>query len=93
MNKQSLVEKVHEVLGGTKVQAEEVVSTIFDTIVDSVASGTDVAVAGFGAFVPQARAARTARNPRTGEAIQVAATTVPKFKVAKAFKDAVKAGK
>jgi DNA-binding protein HU-beta len=93
MNKQSLVDKVHEVLGGTKVQAEEVVSTIFDTIVDSVASGTDVAIAGFGAFVPQDRAARTARNPRTGEPIQVAATTVPKFKVAKAFKDSVKAGK
>lgn len=93
MNKQSLVEKVHEVLGGTKVQAEEVVSTIFDTIVDSVASGDDVAIAGFGSFVPQKRAARTARNPRTGEAIQVAATTVPKFKVAKAFKDSVKAGK
>jgi DNA-binding protein HU-beta len=93
MNKQSLVEKVHEVLGGTKVQAEEVVSTIFDTIVDSVASGTDVAIAGFGSFVPQDRAARTARNPRTGEPIQVAATTVPKFKVAKAFKDSVKAGK
>lgn len=90
MNKQALVEKIQEVLGGTKVQAEEVVSTVFDTIVDSVSKGTDVSIAGFGNFVAAKRSARTARNPRTGETIQVAATTVPKFKAAKAFKDSVK---
>jgi len=92
MNKQALVEEVQEVLGGTKVQAEEVVSTVFDSIVSNLSKGEDVSVAGFGNFVAAKRAARTARNPRTGEAIQVKATTVPKFKAAKAFKDAV-AGK
>lgn len=89
MNKQALVEKVQEVLGGTKVQAEEVVSTIIDTIIGSVAKGNDVSIAGFGNFIAAKRSARTARNPRTGESIKVAATVVPKFKAAKAFKDAV----
>lgn len=90
MNKASLVEKVHEVLGGTKVQAEQVVDTIFDSIVSSLKSGDDVSVAGFGIFSVKARAAREARNPRTGEMVHVAATKVPKFRPAKALKDAVK---
>lgn len=90
MNKASLVEKVHEVLGGTKVQAEQVVDTIFDSITGSLKGGEDVSVAGFGIFSAKERAARTARNPRTGEAVQVPAMRVPKFKAAKALKDAVK---
>lgn len=90
MNKASLVEKVHEVLGGTKVQAEQVVDTVFDSIVSELKTGGEVSVAGFGIFSVKDRAARTARNPRTGEAIQVAATTVPKFRAAKGLKDAVK---
>lgn len=90
MNKASLVEKVHEVLGGTKVQAEQVVDTIFDSITGSLKGGEDVSVAGFGIFSAKERAARTARNPRTGEPVQVPAMRVPKFKAAKALKDAVK---
>jgi len=90
MNKQSLVEKVHEVLGGTKVQAEQAVDTVFDSIAASLTGGTDVSVAGFGIFTAKMRAARTARNPRTGEAIQVPAMRTPKFKPAKALKDSVK---
>jgi DNA-binding protein HU-beta len=90
MNKASLVEKVHEVLGGTKVQAEQVVDTVFDSISGSLKGGEEVSVAGFGIFSAKERAARTARNPRTGEAVQVPAMRVPKFKAAKALKDAVK---
>jgi DNA-binding protein HU-beta len=90
MNKANLVEKVHEVLGGTKVQAEEVVESIFGSIVSSLKSGEDVSIAGFGIFAAKERAARTARNPRTGEPVQVPAMRVPKFKAAKALKDAVK---
>jgi DNA-binding protein HU-beta len=90
MNKANLVEKVHEMLGGTKVQAEEVVNGIFDTITNSLKSGNDVSVAGFGIFKVKARAAREARNPRTGEMVKVPATTVPKFQPAKALKEAVK---
>ena len=90
MNKASLVEKVQEVLGGTKVEAEKAVDTVFGNITDSLAAGTDVSVAGFGIFTAKMRAARTARNPRTGEAIQVPAMKTPKFKAAKALKDVVK---
>ncbi len=90
MNKASLVETIHGVLGGTKVQAEQVVDTLFDTIVGSLKKGDEVSVAGFGIFTVKARAARTARNPRTGETVNVPAMKVPKFKAAKALKDAVK---
>lgn len=90
MNKANLVETIHGVLGGTKVQAEQVVDTLFDTITASLKKGDEVSVAGFGIFTVKARAARTARNPRTGESVNVPAMKVPKFKAAKALKDSVK---
>ena len=90
MNKQSIVEAVHALLGGTKVQAEQVVDKVLDTIVESLKKGEEVSIAGLGIFSVKTRAARTARNPRTGEAVQVAAMKVPKFRAAKALKDAVK---
>ena len=90
MNKANLVETIHGVLGGTKVQAEQVVDTLFDTITASLKKGEEVSVAGFGIFTVKARAARTARNPRTGETVNVPAMKVPKFKAAKALKDSVK---
>jgi DNA-binding protein HU-beta len=89
MNKQALIEMVHGMLGGTKVQAEQVVSGIFDGITASLTKGDEVSIAGFGIFTAKMRAARTARNPKTGEAVKVAATRVPKFRAAKALKDAV----
>ena len=90
MNKASIVDSVHEKLGGTKVQAEEVVDTIINSIVDSLKKGDEVSIAGLGIFSAKQRAARTARNPRTGEPIQVPAMRVPKFRAAKALKDAVR---
>ena len=90
MNKAALVEKVHEVLGGTKVEAEKAVDTIFGSITDALKGGDEVSVAGFGIFEAKMRAARTARNPRTGESIEIPAMRVPKFRAAKALKDAVK---
>jgi len=90
MNKAGIVEKVHEKLGGTKVQAEQVVDTIIDCIVGTLKSGNEVSIAGLGIFSVKKRAARTARNPRTGESVQVKAMNVPKFRAAKALKDAVK---
>ena len=90
MNKQSIVEAVHGKLGGTKVQAEQVVDTVIDTIVGSLKKGEEGSIAGLGIFAVKARAARTARNPRTGESVQVPAMKVPKFRAAKALKDAVK---
>ncbi len=90
MNKQSLVEAVHAILNGTKVQAEQVVDAVFDSIVSGLKKGDDVSIAGLGIFSVKARASRQARNPRTGEAITVPAMKVPKFRAAKALKDAVK---
>lgn len=90
MNKQALADWVHGKLGGTKVQAEEMVDGLFGAIIDTLKKGGEVSIAGFGIFSVKARAARMARNPKTGESVSVAATKVPKFRAAKALKDAVK---
>ena len=90
MNKADLANIVHAKLNGTKVQAEEVVESIIDAIVGALKKGDEVSIAGLGIFSTKQRAARTARNPRTGEAVQVAAMRVPKFRAAKALKDSVK---
>lgn len=90
MNKQAIVEAVHGKIGGTKVQAEEVVDTVIDSIVGTLKKGGEVSIAGLGIFSTKTRAARQARNPRTGETISVPSMRVPKFRPAKALKEAVK---
>jgi len=90
MNKQSIIDAVHAKIGGTKVSAEEAVDTMIETIVSSLKRGDEVSVAGLGIFAVKTRKARMARNPRTGEAITVPSMRVPKFRAAKALKDAVK---
>ncbi|MBP6879833.1 MAG: HU family DNA-binding protein [Candidatus Pacebacteria bacterium] len=90
MNKQDLVEFVHGKMGGTKVAAEEIVNGLIDTIISTLKKGGEVSIAGLGIFSVKARAARMARNPKTGAQVSVAATRVPKFRAAKALKDAVK---
>ena len=90
MNKAAIIEIVHEKMGGTKVSAEQTVDAILDGIVKTLKKGEEVSIAGLGIFSVKPRAARTARNPKTGETIQVPATRVPKFRAAKALKDAVK---
>lgn len=90
MNKQALAEVVHGIVNGTKVQSEQIVDAIIDSIVKTLKKGGEVSIAGLGIFSTKKRAARTARNPRTGETINVAAMNVPKFRAAKALKDAVK---
>lgn len=90
MNKADLAEKVHAFLGGTKTQAEGVIETVIDSITSSLKKGDEVSVAGLGIFSTKMRPARTGRNPRTGETIKVPSMRVPKFRAAKALKDAVK---
>lgn len=90
MNKQAIADAVHVVLGGTKVQAEQAVDVMIDSIVNTLKKGGEVSIAGLGIFSVKARAARQARNPRTGETIQVPAMKVPKFRAAKGLKDAVR---
>ena len=89
MNKQALAEWVHGKLGGTKVQAEEVVDGLFGAIIDALKKGGEVSIAGFGIFSVKQRAARMARNPKTGEQVKVEAKKVPKFRAAKGFKDSI----
>lgn len=90
MNKMGIVDVVSEKIGGTKKTAEDVVDTVFDAIMDTLATGEEVAISGFGTFIVKKRAARMGVNPRTGEKIQVAATVTPKFRAGKALKAAVK---
>jgi DNA-binding protein HU-beta len=90
MNKADVIARVNETLGGTKADSERAVDTVIDTIVNSLKAGEEVSIAGLGIFEAKMRAARTGRNPRTGESIQIPAMRVPKFRAAKALKDAVK---
>ena len=90
MNKQDIAEKVHGVLGTTKADAERAVETVVDNIVGALKRGEEVSIAGLGIFKTKMRAARVARNPRTGASVQVPSMRVPKFQPAKALKEAVK---
>lgn len=90
MNKLDIANAIHQKLGGTKVQSEEVVDIVIDSVVSTLKKGGEVSIAGLGIFSTKTRAARQARNPRTGEAISVPAMRVPKFRPAKGLKDAVK---
>lgn len=90
MNKADIISKVSEILGGTKADAERAVECMIDSIVSSLKKGDEVSIAGLGIFSVKDRAARMARNPKTGEQVSVPATRVPKFRAAKALKDAVK---
>lgn len=90
MNKQAIVEAIAEALGTTKASAEKAIDVMVDSIVSTLKKGDEVSIAGLGIFSAKTRAAREARNPRTGEAVHVPAMKVPKFRAAKALKDSVK---
>jgi DNA-binding protein HU-beta len=90
MNKQALIEEISEKVGVQKTQAEQGIECIIDSIVRTLKRGEEVSIAGLGIFSAKMRASRQARNPRTGETITVPSMRVPKFRAAKALKDAVK---
>ena len=92
MNKAQLIDKLSVQLGGKKAAADAV-EAVIDTVTRAVASGERVAITGFGVFDKVARPARTGRNPRTGAAVKIKATTVPKFKAGQSFKDVVSGAK
>ncbi len=90
MKKPELVEAVMTAAGlETKKQAEAAVEGVFDTISKALSRGEEVAVPGFGTFRVAKRAARAGINPKTGEKIQIAAKTAPKFRASKQLKEAV----
>ncbi len=89
MNKSELIEAVAASASLTKSGAGTAVDTIFDTIQGALSRGDSVSLISFGTFSVSNRAARTGRNPRTGETIQIAASRVAKFKAGKGLKDAL----
>jgi DNA-binding protein HU-beta len=90
MNKKGLIEVVmKETNMEKKAEAERAVDAVFDTITKTMSRGEEVAISGFGTFRVVKRAAREGRNPKTGEKIQIAASTKPKFRAAKMLKEAV----
>ncbi|CAL8481744.1 HU family DNA-binding protein [Caballeronia sp. S22] len=89
MTKQELIDAVAGKVEMSKSAIEETISTIMKTISQEVAAGNVVQLVGFGSFSSGERAARTGRNPQTGETIEIAAAKTVKFSAGKAFKDAV----
>ena len=89
MNKTELIAEVAKKCGISKKDAEKAVTTTFDTIADALSQGDKVQLVGFGSFEVKSRAARTGRNPRTKEVVEIPASKVPVFKAGKALKDAV----
>ncbi len=90
MNKSDLIDALRDATGVTRADAERSVEAIINTIVGALKGGEQVSIAGLGIFEAKMRAGRTGRNPRTGEAIEIPAMRVPKFRAAKALKDAVR---
>ena len=91
MTKEGLVEAVMKEAGlEVKSHARQIVDAVFDSIVKTMGRGEDVAITGFGTFRIAKRAARMGVNPKTGEKIQIKASTKPKFRAGKVLKEAVK---
>lgn len=92
MNKSELIEAVAKSADLSKADAEKALNAVIATVVKAVAKGDSVTLVGFGTFKPVKRTARTGRNPATGAALKIAASTAPKFTAGATFKTAV-AGK
>lgn len=89
MNKSELVEKVAAEAGLTKTQAEASINAFVTAISGALEKGDKIALKGFGTFEVRHRDARTGRNPRTGETMQIAASKVPAFKASSTLKGIV----
>ena len=89
MNKSDLIDAIAEATGLTKADAGRALDATTDNIASSLQKGQSVSLVGFGTFSVKHRSARTGRNPRTGESIQIKASNNPSFKAGKALKDAV----
>ena len=89
MNKQELISKIAEKVGISKKDAAAALAALTATITEELKAGEKIAIPNLGSFEVRERAARTGKNPRTGEAVEIAAKKLPAFKPAKALKDAV----
>ena len=91
-NKADLIDVIAESAEISKAAATRALNSVLEGITLSLRSGKSVAILGFGNFTVKTRAARTGRNPKTGEPIQIEAANIPTFKAGKALKDAVNSG-
>jgi len=89
MNKAELIDAVANSADLSKASAARALDAALDSITKTLKKGDAVTLVGFGTFIVRKRAARTGRNPRTGEAIKIKASKVPAFKAGKALKDAI----
>lgn len=90
MNKSQLIKNIAASANLTQAQATAALQAFETSIIDELATGGEVVLTGFGTFKVTERAARTGRNPKTGESLEIAASKVPSFKAGKALKEAVK---
>lgn len=90
MNKKEIVSKLAETTNLSKTDTQKVLDGFLDIVMEEIQKGQDITLVGFGTFSASERAARSGRNPKTGETIEIPATKVPKFKPGKTFKDKIK---
>lgn len=90
MTKADLIDKVANDSKVSKAEATRLLNSVLDSVTAALAKGDTVTLVGFGTFSVSKRAARKGRNPQTGAEINIAASTVPRFKAGKALKDKVK---
>jgi len=88
MNKAEFVSYIAENQKCTKIEAEKAIDTFTSSVISALSEGNEILLVGFGSFSISKVAARDGRNPRTGEAIKIAAYNQPKFKVGQKLKDA-----
>ena len=89
MNKGEFIGAVAEAAEMTKAEADRAVEAVFKVVKKALKSGDSISLVGFGTFSVRKRAARTGRNPRTGDTIKIKASKVPAFKAGKGLKDAI----
>lgn len=89
MNKTELIDRIAEAADISKASASRALDAALEAITESLKEADPVSLVGFGTFVVRERAARTGRNPQTGEPINIAAAKIPAFKPGKALKDAL----
>ncbi|PIE32929.1 MAG: DNA-binding protein [Ilumatobacter coccineus] len=89
MTKSELIDAIAQAAGVTKADAERTVGAFFDVVVDKAKAGEKVSWPGFGSFSTTKRAARTGRNPQTGETVQIKASTAMKFSASSTLKAAL----
>lgn len=89
MNKSELIDAIASKSGLTKAQSAQALDATMESVKEELTKGGSISLVGFGTFSVKERAARTGRNPKTGEPLQIKASKVPSFKAGKGLKDAV----